>query len=165
MALSDSNIVSLERYRSSSPASREVTRDEQGLSKQLPVPKWEGGLREQLNRLLQLKQGWDNGRARPVDPFVAGFADYLLHYVWPIDGMTPFVAPTCYGGVQLEWRLPNFELEIEIVRRHHVVVLAFDNETEEEVEFTCQHDLTKLFSVVADFAVRAESFNNAATAA
>jgi hypothetical protein len=129
------------------------------------LPTWDAAVRSRLNYLMTLPGGWDNADAKAVDPWTAEFANTLLHYVWPVDGPVPFVAPTCYGGLQFEWRSTGLELEIEVVRQHHLEVYVSDAWDETEVCFTCKHDLTDLFKAVQKFGNRCESGVNASSAA
>jgi hypothetical protein len=152
------NVVELDRYREAKASQPSIAT--QGSS---PQPNWESAVRDRLQYLLALPAGWDSSDAKKVDPWTAEFANTLLHYVWPVDGPPPFIAPTCYGGVQFEWHLPDLELEIEVIRRHHLEVFISDNDSESYI--TCKHDLTELFRAVDKFSEKYESGMNATSAA
>lgn len=158
--ISENVVVDLDSYRKNNASRPSIAT--KNLSFQ---PKWDAEVKARIEHLLAMPIGWDNSDAKKVDPWTADFANKLLHYVWPVDGHTPFVAPTCYGGLQFEWRLPDLELEIEVVRRHHLEVFIWDARDESESHFTCSHDLTELFKAVNKFSERIESGLNEATAA
>lgn len=156
----NSNVVSIDGYRSKPTEQPSIATN--SVSRR---PEWETAVNKRFNVLLSLQNGWDNFDAKKLDRSTAEFANKLIHYIWPVDAPAPFIAPTCYGGLQFEWRLPHFELEIEIVRQHHVEVFIADNADQSETCFTCKHDLTELFKAVEKFCHQSESSLNAATAA
>jgi hypothetical protein len=159
------NVIDLESFRASKTirptiatqsANFEQIRDS-AVRDRSYEPIWESAVSDRLKSLLSLPAGWDNSDSRRVDPWTAEFANTLLHYIWPVDGPTPFVVPTCYGGIQFEWHLPDLEFEIEVVRRHYIEVLVVDSQDASETYFQCKHDLTELFVAAEKFLDRYKS--------
>jgi len=80
----------------------------------------------QLDRLINLPDGWDGGRAKPVLPTTAILAMQVLSQV--ADDLTPapHVFPLPDGGVQLEWLINGNGLEIEISPNGELSALGID---------------------------------------
>lgn len=75
---------------------------------------------QRLNEFARLDRGWDTYSAEPIAPAAIDGARKLLagvaaRFAHRSERATPFfVAPLPYGGVQLEWRRPSREIEVEI---------------------------------------------------
>ncbi len=73
-----------------------------------------------LNEFARLPSGWDTYDATPIAATAIHEARQLLAAVArrcanQTDRATPFfLAPLSYGGIQIEWRRPNKEIEVEI---------------------------------------------------
>jgi len=75
----------------------------------------------QLNRLRRLGANWDSYGAEPISGVAVERAHALLRLVrdllsgWAGYGAHPYaIAPLADGGVQVEWRSPRGDLEVEI---------------------------------------------------
>jgi hypothetical protein len=145
-ANSSSNVVSMERYLNR--PSNSATQSANVIGQLTLSPSWEKPVRDRMQNLLGLKAGWDSANAQPVDGETARYAIGLLYYVWPFDGQAPFIAPTCYGGIQFEWQVAGQDLEIEVVRPHQIKVLLVGGDLNEEQVFECRHDLSMLLQAV-----------------
>lgn len=75
---------------------------------------------QRLDAFAMLSAGWDTYDAKPITPTAIQEARRLLAAVGrrladQTGRAKPFfVAPLPYGGVQIEWRRPNKEIEIEV---------------------------------------------------
>lgn len=73
-----------------------------------------------LNEFAMLPSGWDTYDAKPIAAIAIHEARQLLAAVArrcanQTDAAIPFfLAPLPYGGIQIEWRRPNKEIEVEI---------------------------------------------------
>jgi hypothetical protein len=93
---------------------------------------------ERATALRQLEHGWDTYQARSTERRSLDFAlqflrdsiGVLLDY--GIEVPTPFLVPTPSGGVQLEWKVLDRELELEIIKPSRFEFLAVDGSGEEE---------------------------------
>lgn len=165
-ALNTNNVVSLDGFRGQpTKVATQSAASVTAVPNQLLSPKWESSVRSRLERLLQLKSDWDGAGAKRVEAETARYSFGLLQYVWAVNGVAPFIAPTCYGGVQFEWHLSDMDLEIEIVRSHHIRVLLLDARDESEAFFECRHDLSELIRSIEKFQERYESGLDATAAA
>lgn len=88
--------------------------------------------------LRGLGHGWDTYQARSPEKRSLEFAlqflrdsiGVLLDY--GIEVPTPFLVPTPSGGVQLEWKVRDRELELEIPKPSRFEFLAIDSDGERE---------------------------------
>ena len=76
---------------------------------------------ERLGELTRLGPNWDSYGAEPISPQAIALARQFLTAVaerfaaWAGDRVHPYViVPLANGGVQLEWRGPGGDLEVEI---------------------------------------------------
>ena len=76
---------------------------------------------ERLEELTRLGPNWDSYGAEPISPQAIALARQFLTAVaerfaaWAGDRVHPYViVPLANGGVQLEWRGPGGDLEVEI---------------------------------------------------
>lgn len=76
-----------------------------------------------LTALLDLAPGWDTYDARPVDPLCVDRAKAFLAGAWAV--------PVPDGGVQLEWHVNGWDLEVEFHPDGTASILAVDTREEE----------------------------------
>ncbi|MHB8646742.1 MAG: hypothetical protein ACYDAR_13210 [Thermomicrobiales bacterium] len=75
---------------------------------------------QRLDEFAMLHSGWDTYDAKPIAATAIHEARQLLaavarQFAGQPDSAKPFfVAPLPYGGVQIEWRRANKEIEVEI---------------------------------------------------
>lgn len=93
---------------------------------------------DRANSLRLLEDGWDTYQGRSPERRSLDFAlqflrdsiGVLLDY--GIEVPTPFLVPTPSGGVQLEWKVQDRELELEVPKPSRFEFLAVDGERESE---------------------------------
>lgn len=93
---------------------------------------------ERASSFQRLEHGWNTYQARSPESRALDFAlqflrdsiGVLLDY--GIEAPTPFLVPTPSGGVQLEWKILDRELELEVPKPGHFEYLAVDSEGETE---------------------------------
>lgn len=77
-------------------------------------PSWVEPVKQQLQEIVHLQEGWDGFGARPIRADVLVFAIELLRNVMRADTPAPHITPMSHEGVQLEWHENGKDLEIEI---------------------------------------------------
>lgn len=80
----------------------------------LPRPRLVSAALNQLNRLLELDEGWDGQAGRAISLPAAQTALWLILSLTDEDSAPPHVLPTVDGGVQVEWLVAGNGLEIEV---------------------------------------------------
>lgn len=68
---------------------------------------------ERLAELEDLRSGWLNGDGREIDATTILAARAMLVSLQSSDSPAPYMYPMPSGGVQAEWTLGNWELEIK----------------------------------------------------
>ena len=93
------------------PERREITLTVSGTLHSQP---WFRPTLSQLASFLSLGNDWDGYGAQPIHESAVKRAVAVLNAVCPA-GPEPWTVPTTEGGVQIEWALGGFEIEIEIL--------------------------------------------------
>ena len=75
---------------------------------------WHGEVIGKLNELTALPRGWDGYGGRPVRFDCANFALRMLEAIAPVDAPAPQIVPGSTGDLQLEWHLPNEDIELHV---------------------------------------------------
>lgn len=88
----------------------------------------ERAVRERLEQLSALGDGWDGEDARAIDPLALRVAWTLAEQALRAGFPEPEVFPVPDEGVQLEWHAGPVELEIEIEPGGRGVVFVCDDE-------------------------------------
>lgn len=73
-----------------------------------------GQFRLRLDELRRLNAGWLDGEGISVDPVALAELGELFELYYPADLPLPYVFPTVSGGLQLEWRLAESWVDVEI---------------------------------------------------
>ncbi len=96
----------------------------------------------QLGSIIELREGWDGGRARPISPVSAIVALYLAALLVDDMLLLPQTFPLPDGGIQLEWLIDGNGLEIEISPSGEVSTLGVDSHgvTQIDTEFGAATD-------------------------
>ena len=81
---------------------------------------------EQMDTLCSLEEDWDSYGARPPDPRLMLSAMLILSRSMGDETPTPSVVPTSRGGVQLEWHLHGYDIEVEVVTPHRYALSVYD---------------------------------------
>lgn len=76
--------------------------------------RWVDDLLVQLSPLLQLRAGWDGGRARVTTEAAVDALIVVLSEVLDDELAQPDLFPLPDGGLQAEWHVANVDLEIEV---------------------------------------------------
>jgi hypothetical protein len=84
--------------------------------------------------LKNLKENWNSYGAAAVDDAALRSAHTLLGVAGNLRTLPVAIIPTARGGVQLEWKLPDRELEVEVLPDQTVQVLLVEGEQESEQE-------------------------------
>ncbi len=75
---------------------------------------WRPTVVAKLAELAQLKAGWNSYRAAPISPEAIQRALALLDATMSEGTPAPSVVPLSTGGVQIEWHVAGFDLEVEV---------------------------------------------------
>jgi hypothetical protein len=103
---------------------------------------WMKIVHDKIYELARLREdNWDGrGSAAPRTDVLA-FVWVILGQIMPYNGEAPGIIPLGHGGVQLEWRGPGRELELEIARPHEIEGTLFNlnNGAELEIRADAEH--------------------------
>jgi hypothetical protein len=97
---------------------------------------WMNPTAEKIKDLASLREdNWDGRGSAALRTDVLAFVWTILGQVMPYDGRAPGIIPLGHGGIQLEWKAPGRELELEIVRPYEIAGTLFNthNDTEQEI--------------------------------
>jgi hypothetical protein len=103
---------------------------------------WMKPTRDKIYELAGLREdNWDGRGSAAVRTDVLAFVWTILGQVMPYNGEAPGIIPLGHGGVQLEWRAPDRELELEIARPHEIEATLFNinNSAEYEIRADTEH--------------------------
>ena len=106
---------------------------------------WQGPVKERLEELIRLEEGWDGYAAFPVSFDNAMFAFRMLESICRPDTPAPQIVPGPSGDLQIEWHTHQGDIELWVVGPNNVHALRQVSETQEDEEL----DLTTDFSVVS----------------
>jgi hypothetical protein len=95
--------------------------------------------RDKLQRLVELPEGWDSHRGRPVTILAASVLAGVLDSLVMDDVATPQIAPLPDGGVQVEWLVSGDSVEIDVSPEGAIVILATYSDGQSEVEAEFYH--------------------------
>lgn len=125
---------------------------------------WARDLERQLESLIQLREGWDGYRARPVSFSIAVFAHNMLGRLFLQGLPPPDLVPGYAGDVQAEWHIGNTDIELHVRAPNNVIAWRATPATGEDGE---EIELKNDFTVVGDWIkqlVEADHANAAAAA-
>lgn len=99
---------------------------------------WKESVVARLSELMQLPDGWDGHRGRPVSRDNAVFALSILSSIMDQSMPIPSLVPTVGGSVQIEWHTLKGDMELRIHRPNsvHAWFSSVEDEEEPEVELT-----------------------------
>jgi hypothetical protein len=89
-------------------------------------------------------ENWDGRGSARVPSGTLAFARQMLTSVMPPKAPAPVITPLGDGGIQLVWRSPRGELEIEVTKPNQVIVFNLDSETGAEREWEESTDFTRV---------------------
>jgi len=117
-------------------------------------PAWIESTLEVLERLLEMREGWDSYNARAIDPANVRTAIELAAALMHDRTPAPSVVPTSAGGVQLEWHTRGIDLEIEIGSPSRISACFEDQRTHSAWEAEQLDDFSRLRSALRELAMR-----------
>ncbi|HEX7671525.1 MAG TPA: hypothetical protein VF395_18155 [Polyangiaceae bacterium] len=79
-----------------------------------------------LETLTELGDSWDSYGARRISVATVLEASQLLSGLHALGLPAPAIVPTANGGIQLEWRVRDLELELSLDPRGRMLVLFDD---------------------------------------
>jgi hypothetical protein len=109
---------------------------------------WVEVVRRRLEALGRLGEGWDGRSAPRVAPANIGIAMQLLQRVMRTGTPVPEIVPTLRGGLQIEWHVPDVDVELEIATPSRYVLSFEDRSTDQEFERQLSTDLTPFAQAV-----------------
>ena len=71
-------------------------------------------VRDRLGHLTCLPPNWNGYKESPISEAAADEAYRVAEKIILLGATPPFIAPVADGGVQLEWALGGFDIEIEV---------------------------------------------------
>jgi len=109
---------------------------------------WVPEVLSRLRALAVLDAGWDGRCAPRISPTVVEIAMQLLRRVMLTDTPAPEIVPTVRGGLQLEWHVPNVDVELEILSPGRHVLSFEDRVLGREFDFELGADLSEFADAV-----------------
>jgi hypothetical protein len=96
---------------------------------------WLPFVRNQLDAIESLPDGWDsNGASSPIQSWVASARSFIDNLSQEENLPQPYVNPSRGGGIQFEWELGPRYFEVEIVGERAAAYFYCDTEKREEEE-------------------------------
>jgi hypothetical protein len=102
-----------------------------------------------LEAIAQLEDGWDGRRAPRISRSNIEIALQLLRGVMRKGTPMPEFVPTVRGGLQIEWHVPDIDLELEILSPARYMLSFEDRAEGRELEQELNADLSALVRAVA----------------
>jgi hypothetical protein len=105
---------------------------------------WQASVKQRLEELIRLEEGWDGYTAFPVSFDNAMFAFRMLESICRPDTLAPQIVPGPSGDLQIEWHTHEGDIELWVRGPNNVHAWrSLNDENGEEI------DLTNDFSVVS----------------
>jgi len=111
-------------------------------------PPWWKRVERAIWAIAELPEGWDSYGARPVARRNIRAALDLLRNVCRMTTPEPSIVPTTSGGLQVEWHLPQKELQVTVRSPDRFDVLFEDLVSDREEAMTITGDLSPLTDIV-----------------
>lgn len=120
------------------------------------APPWAHTVAEQINRLTHLPPGWNGRSSRPLQKEAVERALDLLDTLMQADTPLPTIVPTNDGGLALEWRSDDVDLEALVLPSGDLDVAYEDSRDESRGwDERIAGDLTLLRHALAEVSERA----------
>ena len=113
-------------------------------------PKWFEPVVRSISELLQLRPNWNSYGAAPIALWAPQAVLDLLFETASASTPPPQVVPTNRGSIQLEWHLPDVDLEVKVLSPTRFAVSFEDFRTGSEWEGELTSDLSRLTDYLAD---------------
>jgi len=101
-----------------------------------------------LQALANLPEGWDGRRAPRVSATSIEIEMQLLRRVMRSGTPIPDFVPTVRGGLQIEWHVPDVDIEFEIVSPGRYLLSVEDRAADTELDRELQADLSPFATAV-----------------
>jgi hypothetical protein len=108
---------------------------------------WKGAVRDRLEQLIRLEEGWDGYTGFPVSFVNANFAFHMLESICRHDTPPPQIVPGASGDLQIEWHTDAGDIELWVHGPNDVLAWREISKTRECEEL----NLTTDFSAVSDW--------------
>jgi len=108
---------------------------------------WQDAVKDRLELLIRLEEGWDGYSAFPVSFDNAMFAFRMLESICRSDTPAPQIVPGPSGDLQIEWHTHQGDIELWVRGPNNVHAWCKVSETQTEEEI----DLTTDFSIVSQW--------------
>ena len=108
---------------------------------------WQSIVKQRIEDLIRLEEGWDGYNAAPVSFSTGMFAFRMLESICQRDTPAPQIVPGSSGDLQMEWHTNHGDLELW-VRSPNNVHVSWTMSAEHDAE---EVDLTNDFSVVSEW--------------
>lgn len=77
-------------------------------------------IEEQLDSLLELKDGWLNGYGTSFNPNDIKWIKNLFNLYYPENFISPYIYPTETNSISIEWDIPGYGISLEIFFNTHI---------------------------------------------
>ena len=130
-----------------------------GSATTLSSPRWEKVLLREVERLTELKQGWDSYGAPPIRWDAGLFALIILHNTMLPGTPLPQIVPTSVGGIQLEWHERGVDLELHVTGPYECELWYEDHRApgSEPLCAEVTNDFSLVQNLIADLTAREAS--------
>lgn len=118
-------------------------------SRPLDLPHGHAAVLPKVCEYLTLAPGWDGYQGRPLKHETGLFALKILNDIMGPRTPVPHVVPVGNGGVQLEWHLPDCDLELYVAAPYDCELTFTDNETGDSESISLSTDFAVLRTYVA----------------
>lgn len=109
-----------------------------------PNSVWRDEVKARLDKLVDLKIGWDGYQGRPVTFQNAYFAMQMLESACQPDALTPQIVPGSDGDLQVEWHLRGGDIELHVRAPNDVYAWRRIAATSDEEELHLTNDFVSV---------------------
>ena len=109
---------------------------------------WIEPVKNRLNEICSLREGWDGYRGRPTRFDIALFTFYLLQNICAPDTPAPSIVPLSSGGLQIEWSTEEAEIELTVYAPNSVHAWAISPSREGPLEIPLTTDYSLIIPLV-----------------
>lgn len=110
-----------------------------------PILTWFEEVKQRLEYLIRLEQGWDGYKGLPVSFDNAYFAMQMLESICGTETPTPQIVPGVAGDLQIEWHTLKGDIELHVKAPNDVDAWILDVDGDEAgVERSLTTDFTEI---------------------
>ncbi|MGM0558144.1 MAG: hypothetical protein ACQEVA_17300 [Myxococcota bacterium] len=115
-------------------------------------------LEQRFDELHEIEDGWYHGQGfAPREDIMDAVLDFVREAAYEHNAYLPFVYPTPEGGLQLEWELDDWDVEIEVEPDGAVLVMAENRTDQTWDEWAAHISDEKLAARIARFIIERDS--------